>query len=93
MINLVTIDSNGRNGIKFNVAAFVFEDAEVTTPGSSIAMCKIRSTFKMVDVKPEVLVRQNCRWVIYDISTEFAYFFGSNSNNMLGRMFVPSDVG
>jgi len=44
VINLVTIESKGVNR-KFNVAAFVFEDAEVTAVNSKIALCTIRFEF------------------------------------------------
>jgi len=47
VINLVTIESKGVNhsGSKFNVAAFVSEDAEVTATDSNIALCTIRCEF------------------------------------------------
>jgi len=45
MINFVTIESNRKSHLapKFNVAAFVFENAEVTAADSNIALCTIRS--------------------------------------------------
>jgi len=64
-------------GSKFIVAAFVFEDAEVTAADSNIARdvhnsIRVDQEIKMADVKPETL-KPDSAYGIWEISTASAY--------------------
>jgi len=89
-MNLVTIESQG---VKFNIAAFDFENAEVAVADSNIALCTIRcecnrkSKWRVWNWKNlNLSLQMEFMWNFNGIRISFA------SNRIVGWMLTQEDV-